>query len=783
MSNGELDLSSISPTEVERLHGIMDAGSTEIERVADDDVRLCLLALSGTTEVSSCSEGAEVRNQSANSRFRSPRFVGSGSFGIVFFVFDNALGIEVAIKLLRPSRNSPVVQKRFLEEARITANLTHPGIIRLFDSGTVGQIPYITSAIVSGGSLADWIAKHPQGMKSEVACQVLLSVAEAVSFAHSKLTYHRDIKPSNILMHSESHDPSDVRPVLTDFGLAKRWDKTESALTLEGDILGTARYMSPEQASGALDDYSVASEVFSLGIVLYELLTGKVPFDGKSSTEVRKAIIHGRLVPIRQANPELSSDLTAIVQKCLEKAPELRYDSVSALAKDLQRYILGQPVEASSPSFLRMTIWNAKRHPIVTGSIGLAILTISLSLIAVGYSWWNQVRIAKREQQTKIEYVVLFGKLVDDVVAGQKNQQTAILESLNGFQSALEKDLQERPADPDLRHLMSLVLHYRCLTLERVGQRVEAMNSRINSVGILKNLRFEFPDNSKFRFQYIYGMMMMSEMIDDPLFAELKPALVDKTGHSSGLELINAVLPEMDQLLSDFPQPRYEDACNTFRLTAGRLVSQVDSAKANLLIKRAITDSKTLLQRHPDTLTYISPAIRGYWMLATISSTNMDMEGALVHAVEANDCFEDYLDEHFDQVWVQSLFLEKQVGNVEIHYANGKYAEALKYSTKCLEVIGARIENAAYRLAGLTIKYRMHATRYRIFQELNQTAEMQQELDELQIAAKMALEFEQCRAECLKVGESFQLPESVLSILRKPIAGGDGTQEKHMPTE
>ncbi len=367
MSRSELELSSLSPTELQRLHTVMDAGSTEVERWADDDVQQCLAALRGATEVSSATTAAESNVCTANRRFSAPRFVGSGAFGIVFFVFDNALGIDVAIKMLRPSRNSPVVQQRFLEEAKITASLSHAGIVRLFDSGTIGQIPYITSAIVSGGSLADWIAKHPQGMKPETACKILLSVAEAVAFAHSKLTFHRDIKPSNILMdtiagETEGADAKEVRTVLTDFGLAKRWDRTEAALTLEGDILGTSRYMSPEQASGALEDYSVASEVFTLGIVLHELLAGKVPFDGKSGTEIRRAIVQSRPASLRQLRPNLSRDLNAIVQKCLEKSPEQRYESVSALVRDLQRYLAGQPVEAARPSLLRLAIWNARKH-------------------------------------------------------------------------------------------------------------------------------------------------------------------------------------------------------------------------------------------------------------------------------------------------------------------------------------------------------------------------------------------------------------------------------------
>jgi tetratricopeptide (TPR) repeat protein len=213
------------------------------------------------------------------------------------------------------------------------------------------------------------------------------------------------------------------------------------------------------------------------------------------------------------------------------------------------------------------------------------------------------------------------------------------------------------------------------------------------------------------------------------------------------------------------------------------LISKRDRTKADVQIKRVIADSKSLVQRHPETLNYIGTAVRGYWLLAALAGEHMETEKALAYAEQANSCFEEYLGEHFDQVWVQSLYMEKQVGNVETHYLNGRYSEALKLSEKCLEVNRGRIENSAFRLAALTINYRMHATRYRIFLALNQPEEMQRELDELQLAAKMALEFDQCRAECLQVGESFQLPESVLSILRMLKAGGNGTPEKHTATE
>ena len=772
MSNHELDVSTLSPAEIKRLQELVDAGSAGIQSPANQDVQLCWLALSGNTEVSSTSGPKPLLTESANSRFASPRFVGSGSFGIVFVVYDHSLGMEVAIKLLRPSRNSPIAKQRFFEEARITANLTHPGIIRLFDSGTVGQIPYITSAIVTGGSLADWIAKNPQGIKPEVACSILLAVAEAVAYAHSKLTYHRDIKPSNILMAFDHDlpsgaDPIGVRPVLTDFGLAKRWDRTEAGLTLEGDILGTARYMSPEQASGALEEYSVASEVFTLGIILFEMLTGRGPFDGKNNTEIRKSIIYGRPVSLRHYQPIVSSDLGAIVRKCLEKQPANRYESVSALVKDMRRYTSGQPVEASSPSFVRMLAWKAKSHPIVTSFSTIALMTIVFSIAAVGFSWWNQLQIAMHERQTKVEYVSLFGKLVDDVVSGEKNQQEAILESLQGFQDAIERDLLDHPIDQDLRHLLSLVFHYQSVTYSRLGKQVETMQSRIESVGLLQKLRFEFPDNSKYRFQYLYGMVFMCESIDNSEFAELLPRLEKKTGFRNGFEIADAAIPEMDLLNKDFSNPTYDDAVNQFRLTIARILEARDPDKAREWMLQAINDSKLLADRHRDTITYINPAIRGYWQLAASAHRLDDSTGALAYAQEATQCFEEYLGDHMDKLWVQSMFIEKQFWHVDTLFKYGKFDQAIELSEKCLKVNSDRLENAAFRLNALIFNFRLHATRYLIFLAENRTSQAASELANTQSAARMALEFDYSRAECMKVGEFNNLPESVLSILRE----------------
>ncbi len=769
MTKSELDVSSLSPTEVERLQTVMDAGSLEVDRLADSDIRRCLAALQGSTEVSSSTDATTGSATTASHRFSAPKFVGSGAFGIVFFVFDNALGIDVAIKMLRPSRNSPIVQQRFLEEAKITANLSHAGIVRLFDSGTIGQIPYISSAIVSGGSLADWIAKYPQGMKPEVACKILLSVAEAVAFAHSKLTFHRDIKPSNILMDtraedSESDNTNEFRTVLTDFGLAKRWDRTETALTHEGDILGTSRYMSPEQASGALEDYSVASEVFTLGIVLHELLAGTVPFDGKSTTEIRKAIVQGRPASLRQLRPNISRDLIAIVQKCLEKSPEQRYESVSALVRDMQRYMAGQPVEAARPSLIRLALWNARKHPTVTVSLLLTTMTICIATCVVGFSWWNQYLSAKRERQTRIDYVVSFGKLVDDIVTGEKNQQTAILESLNGFQTSLERDLLASPDDQDLRHLLSLVFHYQTITLQRTGSYKESLKRRIDSVALLQKLRFDYPNNAKYRFQYLYGMAMIHSEIHGIVNSELLPYFASKTGFSDGKELVDAMIPEMDLLLRDFPSSTYENACNQFKLDIAVAMQQREPAKATAMINQVIADTLSLTKQHPESPIYIKPALAAYWKRAYDAASRDDGELTLKLAAEASDCFEQFLRPHFEKLWVKTLFWENEVWHEELLFKYGKYQTVLDRSEKCLELTDELSEQTAFRVSAICAYFRIHAIRYLSYKELKKTAELTAELAKLQRIAKSALAFERSRIDCQNHCVSRNLPVSVSSI-------------------
>ncbi|MCU0710911.1 MAG: serine/threonine protein kinase [Pirellula sp.] len=404
----------------------MDSGSFELAGNERDDIDVCRHALESipyqSEELVDAAESADEAR--VIPRFERIRLVGAGGFGVVFSAFDRTLEIDVAIKFLRPSRVSSVARKRFFEEAKITAGLTHPNIVRMYDSGLFREIPFISSAFLDGGSLADLILSSPNGMESREVAEIGCQVADAVAFAHSKATFHRDLKPSNILIQKGLNDNRRIQATLTDFGLAKRWDREiDHGFTLDGELPGTVRYMSPEQVRGDSDEFSIRSEVFSIGIILYQMATGTVPFDGVKNSEVRNLIENHRPKNPSAVIASFPKDLESIILKCLEKEASHRYDSVAELAKDLRRFLNGEPVIASRPSQLRQAVWFAKTHPLTSTLVLSTFLILLSSASLIGYAFWNQKIATAKEFKTKVDYIVLFGSLIDDVVAGKKDQQ------------------------------------------------------------------------------------------------------------------------------------------------------------------------------------------------------------------------------------------------------------------------------------------------------------------------------------------------------------------------
>ncbi|MFO0875855.1 MAG: protein kinase [Gemmataceae bacterium] len=307
-------------------------------------------------------------------RFQVKRKLGAGAFGAVFQAYDPQLDRDVALKIPHPAvLEHPRRVERFFREARAAAGLRHPNIVPVYDCGQVGERAFIASAFIQGQALEDAI--HDEGMELRRAATIVRRIAEGLAYAHSQGVVHRDIKPANILL------TEDDQPLIADFGLAYRADE-ESRLTNDGAILGTPSYMAPEQAAGQQGEAQPAADQYSLGVLLYELLTGKTPFEGPPAIVLHNAI-HTRPQPPSKHRLGLPRDLETICLKAMAKRPEDRYPDCQALADDLRRWLEGEPITARRLGFLERAVRWVKEEPALAGSLGAllaALLTIGVLL-------------------------------------------------------------------------------------------------------------------------------------------------------------------------------------------------------------------------------------------------------------------------------------------------------------------------------------------------------------------------------------------------------------------
>lgn len=330
-----------------------------------------------------------------------------GGMGVVFRARHRELRRVVALKMILAGElASPEDLARFRLEASAAAHLDHAGIVPIFEFGQVEGQHYYTMALIDGPSLSTQLDAGP--MDERRAAMIVRKVAEAVSYAHGKGVIHRDLKPANILLArsdssaNASVPPSDrlpFEPKVTDFGLAKR-DTPDRGLTATGTAVGTPSYMSPEQAAGRVSEVSPASDVYSLGAILYEMLTGRPPFRAATAMETLMQVVENTPAPPRLLNPSLDIDLETICLKCLEKAPALRYASAQALADDLRRYLDGDPIEARSVNLVsRVTLaLRKRRHEEEFRGWGRAVFLAGLIILAahgsifalhsLGYGLW-----------------------------------------------------------------------------------------------------------------------------------------------------------------------------------------------------------------------------------------------------------------------------------------------------------------------------------------------------------------------------------------------------------
>jgi tetratricopeptide (TPR) repeat protein len=398
--------------------------------------------------------------------------LGRGGMGVVYKARHVALDRIVALKMVLAGTGArPDELTRFSNEATAAAAIQHPNVAQVYEVGRHDGLPFFSLEFCPGGSLANVL--RDRVLAPREAARLVRSLAYAVQVAHDHGVLHRDLKPANVLLVG-SMDRAFI-PKITDFGLAKRFDPSSAetrpdGLTHAGTIIGTPSYMSPEQAAGEIAKVGPASDVYSLGAILYECLTRRPPFCGASSLDTLLAVMEEEPIAPSKLTPSVPGDLEAICLKCLEKLPAKRYASSTALAEDLDRFVTGKPTLARPLGALGRTAKWARRRPAVAGLLGLGFASLVL-LTVLSAQLFRANREANRLRDRAEGTAAVALGAIDDILeqedlpgAGDPEvQRQAMLDAVSrslqklGDYGGDNRDLLDRSAKASLRRGRLLV--------------------------------------------------------------------------------------------------------------------------------------------------------------------------------------------------------------------------------------------------------------------------------------------------------------------------------------
>jgi serine/threonine protein kinase len=491
-------------------------------------------------------------------RFEVRRELGHGAFGMVFLAWDPQLGREVALKVPRPEALlTAELRERFVREARAAAVLDHPHLVPVYEAGTLGPLCYIASAYCPGITLTEWLAHRSEAVPLRLAAGLLATLAEAVQHAHERGVIHRDLKPSNVLLQGRPRDPTDANatvkepsagpadgesafvPRITDFGLAKLIVETPghpeqtAGRTQSGAVLGTPNYMAPEQAGGKNKEIGPAADIYSLGVILYEVLTGRPPFRGETLLDTLEQVRSREPLPPSRLRPKLARDLETICLTCLQKEPRKRYASAAALADDLRHYLAGEPIHARPIRAWERGIKWARRRPALAALLAVSVLgPLTLAAVVLSYNAalargnadlqqankdlkealatadTERARADEKRQEAN-KNLRLARLAVDDYATKVSKDKRLLAHDLERLRKELlqlplpfyREFVKQRADDPDIQEEQALAFK-RLAQLDReLGAQQEAIKSYQGAVEILQKLVRDHQDVTRYLFE------------------------------------------------------------------------------------------------------------------------------------------------------------------------------------------------------------------------------------------------------------------------------------------
>jgi tetratricopeptide (TPR) repeat protein len=561
--------------------------------------------------------------------------LGQGGMGVVYKAWQVRLHRVVAVKMLRPgAADSPAALARFRVEGEAVARLQHPNIVQMHDVGDLDGRPYFVMEYAEGGSLADKLDGTP--WPGADAARLVETLARAVEHAHERGVLHRDLTPGNVLL------AADGTPKLSDFGLAKLLVGGDT-LTEAGAIFGTPSYMSPEQAEGSAAGAGPAADVYALGAILYELLTGRPPFKAATPLETLAQVKSVEPVPPRRLQPQTARDLETICLKCLRKEPGRRYATAAALAEDLRRFRAGEPISAR-PVGPAERAWRwARRKPVVAGLVAALVVAVAAGVGLVSWNWREAVAARRRaeiqeaeareQRQVAEERLVQACNVIDamlvhlaaDELAGVPGAERVRRNLLTRAIQTYEWLRQQDDATPFLRERSAYAYRRTAEMLRHLGRTEEALPAAEHALTLQTRVAAEEPDRPEYRADLAACHNILASLLHDVGKAEQADA---ESEEALAIEAdLAARYPDVARYQWELSMARHNHA---IRL---RLRKDVNGAVEEQ--QRALELRGKLIAAHPQDTRYRFGQAQAHYSLGNLMVDLRRGDDAITHFTEA----------------------------------------------------------------------------------------------------------------------------------------------------